>query len=244
MFNQPNVHLITDKPVRITEDGIISKPPQQLDSVAVANEPVDAYIGENVPRDAEEVETKIDVLIWGTGFDMTHQGSHFQLYGEGGVNLGELWGDTPKAYYAVAVNKFPNFMMMLGPNSANFWSNLTTLVEIQAKYNVKLIKQIKAECHRGPYAMNVKAGAQEEYNTFIKNNLGNIAILSPNCNNYYTNSEGEATYWGPLRGWTYAWRLLWPKADHFDVYAKMGRVAAGTVDSNHSKKGFAVTGSA
>lgn len=213
--------LITDKPVRITENGIISKPPQKLSSAALADEPVDAYRAANVPDDAEELETKVDVIVWGTGFDMTHQGSHFQLYGKGGTNLEQLWGENPRAYYSVAVNDFPNFMMMLGPNSANFWSNLTTLVEIQAKYNVQLIRKIKAECRTGPYALEITEKAQSEYNDYIQNNMGNIAILSPGCNNYYTNSKGEATYWGPLRGWTYAWRLLWPNMNQFNTYRKI-----------------------
>ncbi|KAG9665052.1 FAD/NAD(P)-binding domain-containing protein, partial [Aureobasidium melanogenum] len=222
MFNRPNVKLITDRPVKITENGIVSKPPGEVKPSENQEKPGDAWLENNVVEDAQSQETKIDVLIWGTGFDMTHQGSHFQLYGLGGVSLEELWGDSPRAYYSVAVNKFPNFMMMLGPNSANFWSNLTTLVEIQAKYNVQLIKRIKAECDtNGPYAMNVTAEAQDAYNKEIQGKMGNIAILSPGCNNYYTNSTGEATYWGPLRGWVYAWRLLWPKTNHYTVAVDM-----------------------
>jgi cation diffusion facilitator CzcD-associated flavoprotein CzcO len=234
MFNQPNVKLITDKPVRITEDGIVSKPAQLTGVESSKKDPVDGYNPElPVPLypaatgGSNEVEDKIDVLIWGTGFDMTHQGSHFQVNGIDGANLEQLWDKTsPRAYYAVGVNKFPNFMMMLGPNSANFWSNLTLVCLIQARYNSRLIKKIRDECRKAPYALNVSEKAQEDYNKYIYGAMGNIAILSPGCHNYYTNDKGEATFWNPMHGWTYAWRTWWPKwsdYDHFGLGQKASK---------------------
>ena len=238
MFNRSNIKLITDKPLRITADGIISRPTQQLSTKAVKDDPIDTYPSENVPvplytpedvpEKAVELETKIDVLLWGTGFDMSHQGSHFQVYGIDGVNLEKHWGDTPKAYYAVAVNKFPNFMMMLGPNSANFWSNLTFVCLIQARYNVKLIKHIKRQCQASPYALNVSEKAQAEYNRDIYSQMGNIAVLSPGCHNYYTNKKGEATFWNPMHGWTYAWRTWWPRLKDFDAFTVLGDPKSAT----------------
>ena len=220
IFNQPNVRLITEKPVKITKDGIISKPPDQLPAIALKDDPVDAYPPENIPPPARELDTKFDVLIWGTGFDMSHQGSHFQLYGKGGVNLEKHWGDRPQAYYATQVAGFPNFMMMLGPNSANFWSNLTTVARIQAKYNTKLIAHIKKQCRNRPFALNVSEKAESDYNAWIQRSMGNIAIISPNCHNYYTNASGEITFWNPFHGWYYAWRLMSPVLRDFDVFFK------------------------
>jgi cation diffusion facilitator CzcD-associated flavoprotein CzcO len=65
-LEKPNVELITNKPVRITADSIISKPPSKLPKEVIENEPAGAYDPVNIPDD-EEVETKCDVLIWGTG---------------------------------------------------------------------------------------------------------------------------------------------------------------------------------
>lgn len=77
-------------------------------------------------------------------------------------------------------------MLMLGPNSANNWSNLTTIVEIQARYNCKLIKHLKQENNKAPYALYVDPAAQQSYNSWIQSNMGDVAILSSNCSNYYT----------------------------------------------------------
>jgi len=227
IFNQPNVKLITDKPVRITEDSIISKPKTELPPQALEHEPVGAYAKSAVAPDSHELETKIDVLLWGTGFDMARQGGQFQIYGKDGVNLADIWGDTPKAYYAVAVHGFPNFMLMMGPNAANFWSNVSTLVEIQARYNVQMMRHIKKQCQKvGPYALDVSAEAQDSYNAWIQRNMGNIAIISPGCSNYYTSDKGEITYWNPFHGWYYAWRLLWPVFREYDVFTNARSKAA------------------
>jgi len=67
IFEKDNVELITNKPVRITEDSIISDPPSLLPKQVLENEPAGAYHVQPIADDHKELETKIDVLIWGTG---------------------------------------------------------------------------------------------------------------------------------------------------------------------------------
>jgi len=84
-------------------------------------------------------------------------------------------------------------MMLMGPNGANFWSNLTTLIQIQASYNCQLVKHLKQKNQDGPYAMYVDEDVQTEYNKFIRNKktMGPIAVLAPGCVNFYTVSPCE-----------------------------------------------------
>ncbi|KAI9743669.1 MAG: hypothetical protein M1818_002985 [Claussenomyces sp. TS43310] len=238
IFNQPNVNLITDVPVRISEHGIVSKPVTAVSQELRKTEPAGAYDVHNKSSQAHETEKEIDVLIWGTGFNMMDQGGNFQAYGVDGVNLSQLWGDKPSAYYAVAVNKFPNFLLIFGPNSANFWSNVTTLIQIQARYNAKVIKHLKQKSRKGPYAVNVKQKVQENYNDYIQNNMGDIAIKSPNCSNYYTNARGEITFWNPLNGWNYGWRLLWPNWQDYDEIKPRRSEKVGNGHVTHEEYSF------
>ncbi|RSL42123.1 hypothetical protein CEP54_015591 [Fusarium duplospermum] len=67
-----------------------------------------------------EVEREIGVLIWGTGFDMNDSSGHFQIYGKGGINLTQLWGDYLETYRSVTIANFPDLFLTLGPNSANY----------------------------------------------------------------------------------------------------------------------------
>lgn len=78
MFNKPNVDLITDKPIRITETGIISKPPHDISKQERENLPNGAYDTRNESSDAVETEREVDVIIWGTGKPgfITYPSSH------------------------------------------------------------------------------------------------------------------------------------------------------------------------
>lgn len=84
--------------------------------------------------------------------------------------------------------------MLMGPNGANFWSNLPTLIQIQANYNTQLIKHIKKKTGAGAYAMYVDEKVQTDYNKFIrdKKTMGHIAVLAPGCRNFYTVSVDKS----------------------------------------------------
>jgi len=75
---------------------------------------------------------------------------------------------------------------MFGPNSAAPWANLTTVFEVQANYIARTIRHIKRESSQAPYAMMVEPGIQKRFNEWIQANMGPLAIVSPNCSNYYT----------------------------------------------------------
>jgi hypothetical protein len=89
----------------------------------------------------------------------------------------------------ISVSGFPNYLIMFGPNSGAPWANLTTTFEIQANYVSRVIRHIKRENSRrdgSAYAMMVEAGVQKRFNEWIQSNMGELAIMSPNCSNYYT----------------------------------------------------------
>ncbi|KAF2180279.1 FAD/NAD(P)-binding domain-containing protein [Zopfia rhizophila CBS 207.26] len=198
---QPNVELITDKPLRITENSIISQPP------------AGAYDVQNAAPEAAPLETPIDVLIWGTGFEMHNMGANFAAYGIGGVKLEELWGEEPAAYYGVVTHQFPNFLIMFGPNTGAPWANLCTMFEVQAKYNAQMIKHLKVQNSNlvgERYALVVQEAAQLKFNDWIQANMGPLSIVSPNCSNYYINSKGHITFNWPFHGYYYWWCLRKP----------------------------------
>lgn len=61
-------------------------------------------------------EYPVDVLICATGFDTSYR-PRFPLIGSGGKNLADVWGNEPKSYLGVAAHGFPNYLMVIGPNS-------------------------------------------------------------------------------------------------------------------------------
>lgn len=114
-LQQPNVELITDPPVEITETGILSKPVRLVsqadknkikhesdiktsDAVVIEALDLDTYDPSRAPS-SEEKHTQIDVLIWGTGFVVQDWGTVYEVVGRGGKTLGEHWKqDCPTLY--------------------------------------------------------------------------------------------------------------------------------------------------
>ena len=61
-------------------------------------------------------EYPVDVLVCATGFDTSYK-PRFPVIGSGGKNLADVWADEPKSYLGVAAHDFPNYLMVIGPNS-------------------------------------------------------------------------------------------------------------------------------
>lgn len=206
LYNKPNVELVTEKPLRITEHGIVSRLPHALSDTDLIDQPVGAYQQKTSEADIEEVEREIDVLIWATGFDMNDSGGHFRIYGKKGMTLSETWKDYPQTYWGmfllltrlweillnhsigVAVTEFPNLFLTLGPNSVNYWSNITTICEFQINYHCKILKHIKKQVETSQYALYPNPEVQENFNKWLADNRttpGTPTFLASNCATYH-----------------------------------------------------------
>ncbi|KAF7555500.1 hypothetical protein G7Z17_g2138 [Cylindrodendrum hubeiense] len=216
MFNERNVALVTEKPVRITENSIVVKSPNSLTAEERAAQPKGSYQLKTPAEISDgETELEIDVLIWGTGFDMNNSGGHFQIYGMNGKNLSQTWKDYPETYWSVAVTDFPSLFLTLGPNSTNYWSNITTVVEIQVNYHCKVLQRIKKEIKKGPYAVYPDGQVQDGFNDWLKNNRGSPAFLSGQCATYHKTPAGATPMYNHYRIWNYYWKMLGPRWGDF-----------------------------
>ncbi|KAG6908883.1 hypothetical protein DXG01_002861 [Tephrocybe rancida] len=61
-------------------------------------------------------EHELDVLICATGFDTTYM-PRFGVKGENGLTMEEEWKDEAKSYLGMGVAGFPNYFLVIGPNS-------------------------------------------------------------------------------------------------------------------------------
>jgi hypothetical protein len=75
--------------------------------------------------------------------------------------------------------------LTLGPNSTNYWSNLTTVVEIQANYHCKMVKHIKKMCEHSTYVLYPDNRVQKQYNKWLRENRGTPSFLAEQCATYH-----------------------------------------------------------
>ncbi|MEK6805484.1 MAG: NAD(P)/FAD-dependent oxidoreductase [Pseudomonadota bacterium] len=131
---QPNAELVTDAPVEITADSIIS---------------------------ADGQRRKVDAIVYGTGFTATQFLAPMEIRGLGGASLRERWKDGAQGYFGVAVAGFPNFFTIYGPNTNLGVGTIIYMLERQQRYIVQCIELLR---EKGLRYLDVKPDVQREFN--------------------------------------------------------------------------------
>jgi cation diffusion facilitator CzcD-associated flavoprotein CzcO len=253
---QPNVELITDPPIEITETGIVSKPVVQLTDAerkkvqaeqkkAHSNKVIVEGLGlENYKSSSDmgERHTEVDVLIWGTGFVVQEWGTVYEIVGRGGKTLGEHWGQDCYTLYGrslfqipiylefeltagVATSNFPNFCILYGPNTSAPWVSLIYMFELQAKYNARIIRELRKRNSYGHvFAMMPDPAIEKVYTESL---YPELAKLSTNpafgCHAYYNNEKGINTHYYPYASSQYKKSLDEIKWENYFILERRGK---------------------
>ena len=150
-----------------------------------------AEVGEHsiVTRDA--VERPIDVLIYGTGFRATEPLIGCRVVGKGGMEIHDAWGKRMTAYLGVAVNGFPNFFMLLGPNTGLGHNSVVLMIEAQVRYTMNCLKLMKRRKQR---VLEVRPEIQQSFVEEIYRRMGTTVWQSGGCHSWYQDQfTGEIT---------------------------------------------------
>ena len=163
-MQQPNAHLVTDGIACIEAQGV---------------------------RTRDGVLHELDVLVLATGFDGHRFMRDIDITGQDGLSLNDAWADALKAYRCLAVPKFPNFFMLIGPNSPIGNFSLILIAEMQVDYILKLIARIRAgECR----ALAPTVAATEVFNAEIRAAMKQTVWVS-GCRSWYLDKNGTPVTW-------------------------------------------------
>jgi cation diffusion facilitator CzcD-associated flavoprotein CzcO len=163
-LNRPNVELVTDAIAEVREHSIVTQ---------------------------DGLERPIDVLIYGTGFRATEPLIGCRVVGRGGVEIHEAWGKRMSAYLGVTVAGFPNFFMLLGPNTGLGHNSVVLMIEAQVRYAMNCLKLMKRRKQR---VMEVRAEAQKHFVDEICRRMGGTVWQSGGCKSWYQDQDtGEIT---------------------------------------------------
>ncbi len=146
-------------------------------------------------------EHAVDAIIYGTGFKVQDPIPPKTVYGKGGQDLAEVWKQGPEAYMGINVAGFPNFFMLMGPNTGLGHNSMVFMIESQAHYIVQALKTMKEQ---GIKAIDVKPKAQAAFIDDVQSELKNT-VWNSGCKSWYINEQGRNTTTWP--GFTFAYRL-------------------------------------
>lgn len=156
---RPHVELVTERIERITPHGIVT---------------------------TDGRERAVDVLVCATGFDVEHSLAHLDICGLGGTRLADAWRDGPQAHLGLTVAGFPNFWLMLGPNTATGHTSTLLFIEPGVQWAVKAMQELR---RRGDRWIAVRPDVMKASNAMLQARLGRSVWSA--CRSWYRSADGR-----------------------------------------------------
>ncbi|GGQ31927.1 flavin-containing monooxygenase [Shewanella litoralis] len=184
-IQKPNAHLITEGIERITETGIITK-------------------------DGKHHE--LDVLVLSTGFNAFNFMRPMNLIGRNNVHIDKAWAHKIKAYRSMLLSDYPNFFLMLGPNTPIGNFSVIAMSEVQTDYVIKLINKWRA---REFDEFEAKPQAIDAFTAYVKEGLKGTSWVG-GCQSWYLDADGDPILW-PYTWQRWVDEMKEPQMEHINT---------------------------
>lgn len=160
---------------RITDTGVVIGP--GLSYPATAND-----------EDHPEREVPADIIVLANGFDTTRWLHPLKVIGKSNLDLVQLMDDRggAQAYQGTAMDNFPNFFLIFGPNTATGHSSVVMASENMVNYSLKFIKLVLSGEAR---TVEVKKEAEVAFTNEIQEALKDTVWRS-GCSSWYYTQDG------------------------------------------------------
>ena len=163
-LNRDNVDIVTDAIECITETGVKT---------------VDGKVHE------------LDLIVLATGFHPNYWGIQ-DVIGENGKHLNEAWSDGKlRTFSSITLPGFPNYFMLIGPNSPITNLPLVEIADIGIDYIFQCIEKIE----RGELkSISARQSVTDAFNKKVNRSFeGTIWVTG--CNSWYLDDEGQPVVW-------------------------------------------------
>lgn len=174
-LQRPHAALVTSPIVRFTETGLVTE---------------------------DGVEHPVDVVVYATGFTAAEFLDPMEIRGVSGQTIKEYWKGDAKAWGGIAVPDFPNFFILLGPNT-NYvvHGSQHFMMECAAEFAVESIHQV---LRRGVKGIEVKQEVLDAFVERVDAENQRRAWGRPQISNWYKNRFGRVS-----QVWPFSHREYW-----------------------------------
>ncbi|KAL7938361.1 hypothetical protein V8C35DRAFT_150824 [Trichoderma chlorosporum] len=131
--------------------------------------------------------TEADIIVYATGFETNSFCTNIEVVGRGGVTAEEHWSSLggPGAYNSTSLAGFPNFFMILGPNTLTGHTSTIMAAENSINYALRVIKPV---IQGQATAVDVKLDAEKQYTHQVQTDLTGM-VWHSGCNSWYNRSK-------------------------------------------------------
>jgi cation diffusion facilitator CzcD-associated flavoprotein CzcO len=178
----------------------------------------------NSSAPTHEVTIPADVIILANGFDVTRWLHPLEIYGRGGKKLHDVFDERGGAqmYMGTALDGFPNFFTIFGPNTATGHSSVILASENMVNLSLKFIGPI---LNGDVDIVEIKKEAELEWARDTQAALKKRVWNTGGCRSWY---QTEAGWNSTLYPYTQIWfglRCMFPTWSDWDIkYTRKGLV--------------------
>ncbi|MGH8973327.1 MAG: flavin-containing monooxygenase [Acidimicrobiia bacterium] len=194
-LTKPNVSVVTDRITEIRPTSIVTE---------------------------DGAEHEIDTLILGTGFQVMPVAD--PLTGRDQVALAKRWRMRREAYLGTAVAGYPNYFMLVGPNTGTGHTSILLYLETQIEYIVQVLGHMETA---GAASIEVRPEVQAGFNQDLQERLASSVWTDGGCRSWYLDPDGGTSVLWPGYTWRFRKALkTFDPADYEFVAARPTEPAA------------------
>ncbi|WP_027212837.1 flavin-containing monooxygenase [Burkholderia sp. WSM2232] len=183
-----------------------------------------ARIEDDAVITSDGVRHPADCLIFGTGFQVADPFPRGVVLGRGGVDIVDTWRDGAHAYLGTTLPGYPNFFMIVGPNTGLGHNSMVFMIESQVEYILRALKTMQREKAE---AIEVRPQVEHAYNQEIQQKLGRAIWSTGGCKSWYLDPRtGKNTTLWP--GFAYRFRQATSTFSMNDYFAYSATPQAAT----------------
>ena len=178
-LNDPKIDLTTQPVTSLQPNSVTLGPGRTYPSLSNTDS--------KAPTD--ESQLPADVIILANGFELTTWLSPLRVVGKRGAVMQEVWDERggPQAYMGSAMDGFPNFFIIFGPNTATGHSSVILASENMVEYAIKFIRKI---VKKDVKTFEVKKEKEIAWTQDMQEKLKDTVWHSGGCHSWYKTENG------------------------------------------------------
>ena len=170
-FNSPNVELVTAPISEVRSRSIVTD---------------------------DGIERPVDTIVLATGFRPISVAD--PLNGRDGVPLRERWAERRESYYGTTVAGYPNYFMLLGPNTATGHTSVLLLAEAQIDYIIDCLQHLR---RHELSSCEVRPERQDAFTRGLREREAGTVWTSGGCGSWYLDADGGTSVIWPGYTWEF-----------------------------------------
>lgn len=142
-----------------------------------------------------------DVIVFGTGFVVTDPASEpMEVIGRDGVRLKDAWREGSQAHLGITVAGFPNWFLLMGPNTGLGHNSMIYMIESQIAFVMAALKTMDG---RGLTRLEPRPEAQAAFLAEVDDKVARSVWGPGRCQSWYQGDKTRNTTVWPDYTWRY-----------------------------------------